>query len=66
MSVLKVIEIQSSSDRSWADATEKAVSKATQTVQQISSKSSQSNCRVADGKKNNEYKVKLKMIFETE
>lgn len=66
MSVLKVIEVLSSSPTSWEDATQKAVSKASKSVKHIRSVyvQEQSAC-VTDGVVT-EYRVNLKLTFEIE
>ena len=63
MSVLKVIEVLSSSTKSWEDATEKAVEKASKTVKGITSVYVQDqSCTVKDGKVE-EFRVNLKLTF---
>ena len=64
MSVLKVIEILSSSTTSWEDATKKAVSKASKTLKNIRSVYVQEHsAAVADGEVT-EFRVNLKITFE--
>lgn len=64
MSVLKVLELMGSSDKSWEDATAKAVAKASETVKNIKSawvkdqKVSIENGRIT------EYRVILKVTFK--
>ena len=66
MSVLKVIEVLSSSTVSWEDATQKAVEKASKSVKHIRSVYVQEqSALVADGKVS-EYRVNLKLTFEIE
>lgn len=66
MSVLKVIEVLSSSTISWEDATQKAVEKASKSVKHIRSVYVQDqSALVADGKVS-EYRVNLKLTFEIE
>lgn len=66
MSVLKVIEVLSSSPTSWEDATAKAVEKASKSVKHIRSVYVQEqSAQVKDGKVS-EYRVNLKLTFELE
>lgn len=66
MSVLKVIEVLSSSPTSWEDATQKAVTKASKSVKHIRSVYVQEqSAQVVDGKVT-EYRVNLKLTFEIE
>ena len=66
MSVLKVIEIMSSSPTSWEDATAKAVEKASKSVKHIRSVYVQEqSAQVKDGKVS-EFRVNLKLTFELE
>ena len=64
MGILKVIEVLSSSNKSWEDATEKAVEKASKSVDDIKSAFVQSqSVTVKDGKVD-EYRVNVKITFE--
>jgi dodecin len=64
MSIVKVIEVLSSSPKSWEDATAKAIEKATKTVKNIRSAYVQDqSVTVKDGKVS-EYRVALKLSFE--
>ena len=66
MSVLKVIEVLSSSETSWEDATKKAVEKASKSVKHIRSVYVQEqSASVKDGKVA-EFRVNLKITFELE
>jgi dodecin len=66
MSVLKVIEVLSSSEISWEDATKKAVEKASKSVKHIRSVYVQDHsASVKDGKVS-EFRVNLKITFELE
>ncbi len=66
MSVLKVIEVLSSSKISWEDATQKAVAKASKSVKHIKSVYVQDqSASVKDGTIE-EYRVNLKLTFELE
>jgi hypothetical protein len=66
MAVLKVIEVLSSSETSWEDATKKAVEKASKSVKHIRSAYVQDqSASVKDGKVS-EFRVNLKITFELE
>lgn len=66
MTVLKVIEVLSSSDTSWEDATKKAISKASKSLKNIRSAYVQEqSVTVSDGKVS-EFRVNLKVTFELE
>ena len=64
MAVLKVIEILANSDKSWEDAAEKGVKKASDSVKNIKSAFVQSQSCVVDDGKIKEYRVNLKITFE--
>jgi flavin-binding protein dodecin len=64
MSVLKVVEILSSSTESWEDATKKAVVKASETLKGIRSVYvKEQSATVRDGKIQ-EFRVNVKLTFE--
>lgn len=66
MAVLKVIEVLSGSSKSWEDATQKAVEKASKSVKHIRSVYVQDqSAQVKDGQVT-EYRVNLKLTFEIE
>jgi flavin-binding protein dodecin len=66
MSVLKVIELLSSSNSGWEDATQKAITKASKSVKNIRSVYvKDQSAAVSDGKIS-EYRVTLKVKFELE
>ena len=66
MAILKVIEVLSGSSKSWEDATQKAVEKASKSVKHIRSVYVQDqSASVKDGKVD-EYRVNLKITFELE
>lgn len=66
MAVLKVIEVLSSSEKSWEDATQKAVEQAAKSLKNIRSVYVQDqSASVKDGKVT-EYRVNLKLSFEIE
>lgn len=64
MAILKVIEIMSSSPKSWEDATAKGVAKASKTVKNIKSAFVQHQSVTVDKGKVKEYRVTLKLSFE--
>lgn len=64
MSVLKVIEIMSSSKKSWEDATEVGVAKAAKTLKNIRSAWVQDQSVSIEKGKIKEYRVSLKLTFE--
>jgi flavin-binding protein dodecin len=66
MSVLKVIEVLSSSEVSWEDATKKAVAQAGKTLKNIRSVYVQEQSAVIDNNKVKEFRVNLKLTFEIE
>ena len=66
MSVLKVIEILSSSETSWEDATKKAVEKASKSVKHIRSVYVQEHSAAVKDGKVSEFRVNLKITFELE
>lgn len=64
MSVLKVVELLSSSTESWEDATRKAVAKASETLKGIRSiYIKEQSATVRDGKVE-EFRVNVKLTFE--
>ena len=66
MSVLKVIEVLASSEKSWEDATKIAVEQAAKTLKNIRSAYVQDqSVSVKDGKVH-EFRVNLKLTFELE
>ena len=64
MSVLKVIEVLSNSDKSWEDATRKAVKEASKTVKNIRSVYVQDQSAIVNGDDVTEFRVNLKLTFE--
>lgn len=66
MAVLKVIEVLSSSEVSWEDATKKAVAQAAKSLKNIRSVYVQDqSAQVTDGQVT-EFRVNLKLTFEIE
>lgn len=63
MSVVKVIEIMSNSSKSWEDATEKGIEKASESIKGIKSAFVQSQSVTVDDNKVKEYRVNLKVSF---
>ena len=66
MSVLKVIEVLSSSTTSWEDATKKAVAQAAKTLKNIRSVYVQEQSAVVKNDEVTEFRVNLKLTFEIE
>jgi hypothetical protein len=64
MSVLKVIEVMSNSDKSWEDATRKAVKHAAKSLKNIRSVYVQEQNAVVDGDDVTEFRVNVKITFE--
>ncbi|MCB0463598.1 MAG: dodecin family protein [Flavobacteriaceae bacterium] len=64
MAVMKVIEVLANSDKSWEDATVKAVKEASKTVKNIKSAFVQSQSVVVKDNNVSEYRVNLKITFE--
>lgn len=66
MSVVKVIEVMSNSTKSWEDAAQQAVIKASKSLKNISSVYVQDqSCTVKDGEIE-EFRVTLKLSFKLE
>ncbi|WP_223034735.1 MULTISPECIES: dodecin family protein [Hanstruepera] len=64
MAVLKVIEILSNSDKSWEDATRKAVKEASKTINNIKSVYVKEQSAIVNGDDVTEFRVNLKITFE--
>lgn len=64
MAVMKVIEVMANSEKSWEDATRKAVKKASESVKGIKSAFVQSQSAVVDDGEVVEFRVNLKVTFE--
>lgn len=64
MSILKVIEILADSKKSWEDATDNAVKKASKSVKNIKSAFVQNQSVVVDKGKVSAYRVNVKITFE--
>lgn len=64
MAILKVIEVLSNSDKSWEDATKKAIAHASKSVKNIRSVYiNEQSASVKDGEVN-EFRVNVKITFE--
>lgn len=66
MAVLKVIEVLSSSEKSWEDATKKAVAHASKTLKNIRSVYVQDQSAAVKDNEVTEFRVNLKITFEIE
>ena len=64
MGVLKVIEVLSNSNKSWEDATQKAIKHASKTVKNIRSVYVQDQSATVNGDRVDEFRVNLKISFE--
>lgn len=64
MAVMKVIEVLSSSPKSWEDATSIAVVQASKTIKNIRSVYVQDQSAVVNDDKVTEFRVALKLTFE--
>ena len=61
---MKVIEVLANSDKSWEEATRKAVKQAAKSVKNIKSVFVQSQSAVVNGDNVTEFRVNLKITFE--
>ncbi len=66
MAVLKVIEVLANSEKSWEDATQKAVDQAAKSLKHIRSVYVQEQSAIVKDGKIVEYRVNLKLSFEIE
>lgn len=66
MSVLKVIEILSSSQVSWEDAAQQAIMKASKTLHKIRSIYIKDHSAQVENNKISEYRITAKVTFELE
>ncbi|MTE26807.1 dodecin family protein [Winogradskyella ouciana] len=64
MAVLKVLEILANSEKSWEDATRKAVKEASKTVKNIRSVYINEQTAVVKGNDVTEFRVNVKLTFE--
>ncbi len=63
MAVLKVIEVLANTDKSWEDATKRAVKQASKTVKNIKSVYVQDQSAIVNGDDVTEFRVNLKIDF---
>ena len=66
MAILKVLELMSSSTKSWEDAAQQAVNEASQTLKHIRSLYIQDHSAVVKNNKIVEYRITAKLSFEIE
>ncbi|WP_378185677.1 dodecin family protein [Aquimarina sp. W85] len=64
MAIVKVIEVLSSSEKSWEDATKKAVAQASKTVKNIRSAYVKEQSVVVDNDQVTQFRVNVKISFE--
>ena len=64
MAVMKVIEVMTSSEKSWEDATRKAVAHAAKSVKHIKSVFVQSQSVVVNNNEDDSFRVNVKVTFE--
>jgi flavin-binding protein dodecin len=64
MAIMKVIEVLADSNKSWEDATRKAVKQTSKTVKNIKSVFVQSQSAVVNNDDITEFRVNLKITFE--
>ena len=64
MAIMKVIEVLANSEKSWEDATKKAVHHAAKSIKNIKSVFVQSQSAVVNNEEVTEFRVNLKMTFE--
>jgi len=64
MGVLKVIELLSNSDKSWEDATRKAVKHASKSVKNIKSVYVKDHSAIVKDNEVTEFRVNVKLTFE--
>ncbi len=62
MSVLKVVELMANSKKSWEDATEKAIKKASKSIKNIKSAYVQDQSVVVNNGEVSEYRINLKVL----
>lgn len=64
MAIMKVIEVMANSDKSWEEATKKAISQAGKSVKNIKSAYVQSQSVTVSDNEVEEFRVNLKITFE--
>jgi len=66
MSVIKVLELMSSSSKSWEEAAQAAIAEASKTVKNIRSVYIKDHSAIVKNGKIAEYRVNVKLSFEVE
>jgi flavin-binding protein dodecin len=66
MSVIKVLELMSSSTRSWEDAAQSAITEASKTIKNIRSVYVKDHSAIVKNGKISEYRVNVNLSFEVE
>ncbi len=66
MATVKVLELLSSSNKSWTDAVEQAIKKASKSLRGIKSANIQNMGVTVENGKIKEYRVNVKLTFELE
>ena len=66
MAIVKVIEIMADSDKSWSDAANNAVKKASRTIKKIKTVWVKDQSATVKGGKITKYRVTVKLTFELE
>lgn len=64
MATIKVIEVLASSTKSWSDAIEQAIAKASKTIRNIRSANIQNFSVKVENGKIKEYRINAKLTFE--
>lgn len=64
MAIMKVIEVLANSNKSWEDATKKAIAQASKSVKNIKSAFVQSQSVVVNDGEVDEFRVNVKITFE--
>lgn len=66
MSVIKVLELMSSSTRSWEDAAQSAITEASKTIKNIRSVYVKDHSAIVKNGKIAEYRINVNLSFEVE
>jgi flavin-binding protein dodecin len=66
MAVVKVVELMADSKKSWEDATQNAITKASKSIKNIRSAFVQSQSVTVKNDKVDRYRVNLKVTFEVQ
>lgn len=64
MAILKVVEIMANSEKSWEDATRKAIKHAAKTVKNIKAAHVREQSVMVNGENVTEFRVNVKISFE--